>query len=493
MREKNTSKDVQPRPNILLLCTDQQRFDAVRTYQSVVRDPEIHTPNLDRFANQGVLFENCYVQSPVCGPSRASLMTGRYVHAHGEWANGVDLPDHQRLFTKDLADAGYDCGLVGKLHLAPCFGGRTEKRLDDGFRVFRWAHDPYPGSSENAYHRWLRASRPDLYEAATDPASPVTFDTMPTEAHYSRWIGNETIEFLRSGREKDKPFCFIANFFDPHHGFGAPKEYMDAYAPDSLSRPVTTPDELDNKPAIYREASQRSYAGHAKGFVEYTDEELQQAKAAYYAMVTLVDDEVGRILDELDRQGLAQHTIVIFTSDHGEMLGDHQLMLKGPMMYDCAVRVPLLVRWPAELPAGVRRSEYVQWIDIAPTLFEGAGVARSARFQGDSLLPLAKGEEDGWQRDWALSQYRNSGHPYDPPVHTTMLRRGRWKLVVHHGMPATSRERTGELYDMVADPNELVNLWNDPAHATDRVELQETLLDVLVATEDRSQQRGAFW
>ncbi|NED99563.1 sulfatase-like hydrolase/transferase [Phytoactinopolyspora halotolerans] len=476
------------RPNILLICTDQQRFSALAAYDN----PEIHTPHLDRLAGDGVLFENCYVQNPVCGPSRASLMTGRYVHAHGEWANGVALPAHERLFTRELADAGYDCGLVGKLHLAACHSGRTEQRLDDGFRVFRWAHDPYKGSSENAYHRWLKASRPDLYQAALDPDSPVTFDAMPTEAHYSRWIGNETIDYLRSGRDKDAPFCFIANFFDPHHGFGAPKEYLDRYDPDALSRPVTTPGELNGKPEIYTEASEKSYAGHAKGFTEYSADELQQTKAAYYAMVSLVDDEVGRILQALDDEGLTDDTVVIFTSDHGEMLGDHQLMLKGPMMYEEAVRVPLLIRWPGTIPAGRRCADLVQWIDIAPTLFEAAGLATSRAHQGDSLLPVATGT-GGWQRDWALCEHRNSSHPYDPPVHTTMLRHDRWKIVVHHGDPATSRRRTGELYDLSADPHELRNLWDHPAHAATRTSLQERLLDVLVATEDRSQEREADW
>ncbi|MEQ7004860.1 sulfatase-like hydrolase/transferase [Actinopolymorpha sp. B17G11] len=476
-------------PNILLLCTDQQRFDALRAYGN----DQIDTPNLDRLAAAGVLFENCYVQNPVCGPSRASLMTGRYVHAHGLWANGVAPPEHERMFTNDLADAGYDCGLVGKFHLAACAGGRTEPRRDDGFRVFRWAHDPYPGSSENAYHRWLRAFRPDLYDAAVDPGSPVTFDTMPTEAHYSHWIGDETISFLRSDRLRDRPFCFVANFFDPHHGFGAPKEYTDRYDPQALSRPVTTPDELAGKPPIFTEASAKSYGGHAKGYVEYTEDELQETKAAYYAMVSLVDAEVGRILATLDEEGLAENTLVIFTSDHGEMLGDHQLMLKGPMMYDCAVRVPLLMRWTGVLPAGVRRSELVQWIDLGATVLDAAGLPPLPRGQGASLLDLARGEEDAWQRDWALSEYRDSGHPYDPAVHTTMLRHDRWKLVVHHGEPATARARTGELYDLVADPHELTNLWDDPERAPVRLALQEKLLDVLVATEDRSQPREAYW
>ncbi|WP_326636805.1 sulfatase-like hydrolase/transferase [Nonomuraea fuscirosea] len=477
-------------PNILLICTDQQRFDALGAYGN----DEIHTPHLDRLAEQGVLFENCYVNSPVCGPSRASLMSGRHVHAHGAWANGVGLPAHERLFSRDLADHGYDCGLVGKFHVGgACSGGRLEPRLDDGFRVFRWAHDPYPGSSENAYHRWLRAVRPDLYESAVQAGAGTGFDAMPTEFHYSRWIGNETIDYLRRSRDPGKPFFFVANFFDPHHGFGAPKEYADAYRDKPLRRPVTRDQELAGKPPVLTEASHRSYAGHARGYVEYTESELHDVKVNYYAMVSLVDDEVGRILAALDETGLAENTLVVFTSDHGEMLGDHQLMLKGPMMYECAVRVPLLMRWPAGLPAGERRAELVQWIDLASTFLAAAGAPPLPRGQGLDLLPLARGEQDAPVRGWALCEYRNSGHPYPEPVHTTMLRRDHWKIVVYHGAPSTTRARTGELYDLDRDPAELDNLWDDPAHAAVRAELQESLLDVLVATEDRSQPRLGDW
>lgn len=478
----------QQRPNILLLCTDQQRFDAL----GAAGNPEIHTPNLDRLAGQGARFTQCYVQNPVCGPSRASLMTGRYVHSHGLWANGVSLPDEATVITEPLAAAGYDCGLVGKYHLAACMKGRTEY-APPGMRVFRWAHDPYRGSSENAYHRYLKSVHPELYRRAVDSADPLGFDSMPTEAHYSHWIAEETIDYLTESRRPDQPFFFIANFFDPHHGFGAPPEYLDRYDPEQLSRPVGSPAELATKPDIYTDASKESYGGHARGFADYSAEELQQVKAAYYAMVTLIDDEVGRILDTLDAQGLADDTIVIFTSDHGELLGDHQLMLKGPMMYDCSVRVPLLIRHPGRIAEGTVIDDLVQWIDLSATIVDAAGAPALPQAQGSSLLPRASGRTETPIRDWAISEYRNSGHPYDPPVHTTMVRHGRHKLVVHHGGPATNRSRQGELYDLAADPDELINLYDDPAHAATRLDLVELLLDIGVATEDRSQSRQDFW
>jgi arylsulfatase A-like enzyme len=184
---------------------------------------------------------------------------------------------------------------------------------------------------------------------------------------------------------------------------------------------------------------------------------------------------------------------VVFSSDHGEMLGDHHLILKGPMMYEGAVRVPLIARWPGHLPAGARRADLVHSMDICPTVLEAAGLPPLPGNQALSLLPLARGDRGASGRGWALCEYRDSCLPYEPPVHVTMLRRAHHKLVVYYGRPATDRPRTGELYDLESDPQELNNLWDDRRHAALRLELQELLLDVLVSTEDRSQPREGFY
>lgn len=158
------------------------------------------------------------------------------------------------------------------------------------------------------------------------------------------------------------------------------------------------------------------------------------------------------------------------------------------MVYECAVRTPLIMRWPAGLPADVRRDELVQWVDLAPTVLEATGAPQLPRGQGSSLLPLAQGSEE-WDRDWALTEYRNSGHPYDPLVHTTMSRYADWKIIVHH--VEGSRARGGELYDLTADPDELENLWHHKEHLQRRLGMTEKLLDVLVETEDRAEPREA--
>lgn len=489
-------------PNIVLISTDQHRYDAL----GCAGNEEVLTPEIDRLAEQGTMFERCYATNPMCAPSRASLMTGQHAHQHGLWANGVQLPAHKRLLSRALADSGYDCGLVGKFHLGPAADGRSEDRLDDGFRVFEWAHDPTHTSPQNAYQQWLARHHPDVFtkyqatldhdrfdsEAGNQARGPLFLDTVRPEAHYSTWVGERAEAFIRHDRG-DQPFFLVANFFDPHHPFGAPAEYRDRYDAARLSAPVGDVAELTGKPKLQTDYSKSSYAGTAPGFQDYTAKEVQELKANYYAMITLVDAQVGRILRALEDQGLAEDTLVVFTSDHGEMLGDHAMMLKGPALYESVIRVPLVLRWPGQLPANTRVSELVQHPDLTAALLAATGTRSSLPgVQGADLSSLTRGSTSAW-RNYALVSYRDSNFPQDPPIHTTALRRGDDKLVLWHGAPSTGREREGELYDLSSDPDELRNLWNSPEHQSLRLELTELLVDVMVATEDRSQPRRAAW
>lgn len=237
----------QGRPNILMLCTDQQRFDTLGCYGA----PGAHTPNLDRLAGQGALFETCYVQNPICGPSRASLFTGMYARNHGLWANGVALPGHRKMFTRALADVGYDSGMIGKQHLSACEGWQTEPRHDDGYRVFEWAHDAIHRSPQNAYLAWLKRGFPEIYEAVFADAGGVTdantgnraksatpINKVPIEAHYSHWVAERAIDFISVPRPEGQPFFLLANFFDPHHPFGAPEEIRALIDTDAIAMPV---------------------------------------------------------------------------------------------------------------------------------------------------------------------------------------------------------------------------------------------------------------
>jgi len=209
-------------------------------------------------------------------------------------------------------------------------------------------------------------------------------------------------------------------------------------------------------------------------------------------MIALVDYEVGRILQALDEAGLAQDTLVVFSSDHGEMLGNHQQLLKGPQLYDDLTNVPLIIRWPGQVPAGQRIEQLVQWIDLPSTFLDIAGCAPGKGMQGASLVPLVTEQQPHW-RDWALSEFRDSGFTTDPQIMTTMLRHEQWKLIIWHGSPATTGERDGELYDLSNDPHELHNLFHDPEHANLRRRLKLKLLDVMAEAEDHTHPRIRDW
>lgn len=487
--------------NILVLMTDQQRFDSLGCYGN----QHAITPNLDRLAAAGTLFEACYVQSPICAPNRATYATGLYPHNHGLWANGVGLPQTLPLLSRALADAGYDCGMVGKQHLGPMAGCNEEPRLNDGYRVYRWSHGPNHPSTVNAFHAWLREHHPAIHKAAILDQPPrgmegnnsakmsVPLDKVPVEAHYSHWIAQETIDFIEDPmRDQDKPFYFMSNFFDPHHPFGAPDAVRALFDADTLPLPSGSPAELDNRPEVLRAYSKRSYAGVAPGFQEYSEAEIREVVASYYAMVALLDAEIGRILATLEQRGELENTLVVFTSDHGEMLGDHGLLLKGPMLYEPVVRVPLILHQPGTVPKGVRIPRPVQTLDLTSTILAAAGAPDAFAKQGSDLMPLALDPAGPW-RDWALSEYRDSGHTYNPPVHTTMLRHRQFKLIVWHGEPACHRARDGELYDLDKDPGEHVNLYDDPKHAATRESLKSILLDVMTATEWPKPPRTAAW
>lgn len=489
----NVRSDIAKR--ILVICTDQQRWDSLGCYGS----QEVSTPNIDGLAATGTLFERCYAANPVCAPSRATMLTGRYPHQHGLWANGVKLPPGEVSLLRSLGSAGYRTGLVGKLHLGPCFAGRREDPSEYGFDWVRWSHDPPHPSPSNAYHAWLRANFPQRYAAAAgQPATGWTgeshpsgsFADMPADSHYSRWAAEEAIDFICASEQSSRWMLWV-NFFDPHHPFVAPEQYLSGVRSRPRRRAIGSAGDLEGRPAALQELSARSYAGAAKGFREYTDADLEEARVAYWAMVDLVDEQVGRILTAAEASGAPEELFVLFVSDHGEMLGDHGLMLKGPMMYEGAVRVPCILRWPARVPAGLRSEGLVSLLDVARTLGDAAGVEPSPADRGRSLVSVATGELPARQN--VVCEYRNSGHSYDPPVMTTMIADRRYKAIVWHGHPELGTTSEGELYDLEGDPCELHNLWDDPKLAVEKARLLTEMSDVLVPGDARWWERLDRW
>ena len=471
----------QDRPNILWLCTDQQRSDTI----GALGNPHINTPNVDGLVESGVAFTNAFTQNPVCTPSRAAFLTGRYPRTTRCRQNGQAIPPDERLVTRILADEGYTCGLSGKLHLSSCAGGRVEQRIDDGYTTFHWSHHPQPDWPTNAYTQWLTRQDQTWDQLYNGPETPYVKQGIPAEYHQTTWCADMAMDFMHANN--GRPWLFSFNPFDPHHPFDPPTEYLNRYDPACMPLPKTRAGEWQDKPR-YQQLD-RQWAHNEPGYfhsVAMTDEDRRQVTAAYYAMIELIDHNVGRMLAVLQETGQRENTIVIFMSDHGEMLGDHGLYLKGPHFYDEAVRVPLVVCWPGRFPAGRRSDALVELLDLPATLLEAVGLEVPQRMQSRSLLPVLSGTADpDTHRDAVYSEYYNAWthqHSYG-----TMLRTQTEKIVVYHGV------EDGELYDLEADPSEFHNLWNAPEKTAMKTRLLKRAFDASVFTMDPAPPRlGAF-
>jgi arylsulfatase A-like enzyme len=511
---------IRPRPNVLLIMTDQHRGDAL----GCAGNPVLRTPALDRLAREGARCARAYVQNPICMPSRASLFTGRYVRSHRVWTNGVCLPPEEVTLAHVLGAAGYRTAAVGKLHFTPTGGppgpGRYEAQaawrdpapaaaLDDwsgpyyGFQTVQLAlgHNA-PGGH---YGRWLRREHPEalpLFDraAALRPPSgaPESWKSgLPVAQHSSTWVADTTIDFLRRQVGPDgpdaagrpgAPFFAVCSFPDPHHPFAPPAPWADAYDPAAVPPPVRRAGELDRLPPHFREHFRGAWSrrgstppAHPDGLPEA---QVREIIAHYYGMISLVDDNVGRVLGALDALGLAADTLVLFTSDHGELLGDHGLLLKGPFLYESLVRVPLLWRLPGRIAAGATLTHPVAHVDVVPTVLDLLGYEAPLGVQGQSLAPaLRAGPAAPALRPWALTEYRTG---FSPDLSLKQIQDGRYKLTWYgHGA-------FGELFDLVADPHELENRFHDPACAGVRRELQDLLLRALQETDDPLPPQIAF-
>lgn len=482
-----TNSEQNSRPNILWICTDQQRYDTI----AALGNPYVSTPNINRLVDEGVAFTHAYCQSPICTPSRGSFLTGMYpsaVHVNG---NGNEyFPDSPPLVTRLLADAGYDCGLIGKLHLASAHR-RIEPRVNDGYRYWQYSHAPRDDwETGHDYADWVRSKGQILGELTK------SIDGVPAELHQTTWCAEKTIEFMR--QERDGPWLASVNIYDPHPPFNPPKTYRDMFDPAAMPGPLfresdleqqkkleavdfqskgRSPEELDIRSPILPRSPGAVDAGSAGG------RDGKTLQAAYYAMIKLIDDVLGRILETLEETGQRERTVIIFTSDHGEMLGDHGLIQKGCRFYEGLVRVPLIFSLPGAFEQGLRSDALVGLLDKAPTLLELAGLEISDRMQGMSLLPILRGEASpDHHRDFVRCEFYDA---LDQPDGTfaTMYRDRRYKLVMYHG------HAHGELYDLEADPDEFENLWDASSAQSLKMDLMKRSYDASMLAMDRGPRR----
>ena len=462
--------------NVLLISADQLRQDALHCYGNAV----VQTPNIDALAARGVRFGHMFAAYPVCAPNRASIVTGRYPSVHRLRSNGMRLPAAELTLMQVLRAAGYGVYGSGKMHFGPQWqfpaDGSPIKDPDPLTAV-----DPQPGAGQfpwygfdhvsltedhrmGPYGRYLAERGYDVWDelhSASYPQHATERSAFPEEHHQTTWITDRAIDYLEQ-HPGDRPFFLWASYVHPHHPFNPPAPYDTMYRPEDMPLPVWSEDEVGRWPEAYRNKYGSTSGGHeAVGMCDLGDDDWRRIKAYYYGMVSQIDKNVGRLIDTLAALGQLDDTVIVFTADHGENLGDHRLLFKGTT-YDCVTKVPFLVSWPGNACPGETRELLASSTDIMPTLLDLVGVPRPhpSPIQGVSLLP-AIADESYTVREAVLIE--NAG------VRRSV--RTRDALLTWHG-----ERMRGELYDLGTDPACLNNLWNQPR----AVERQSGLLDLLI-------------
>ncbi|MBO0727795.1 MAG: sulfatase-like hydrolase/transferase [Acidimicrobiaceae bacterium] len=450
-------------PNVLVVLLDQLRYD-------VVADPaRCDTPHLDRLCGEGALFEQHYTPTGLCSPARASLMTGLYPHTHGV-VNNVhgrtavlrDLPDGDRTVGEFLTDAGYRTGYVGKWHL-----GMTKGATERGFAEVRFPegeHEPSVAVGLEDYRDAMVFTRPRHDRGQRFPlylSDPVPQSLVPANLAF-----DGALDLLESYASGTQPFFLLVSFPEPHHPTILPEEFVDRYDPASLEPWPSFGDSFEGKPRT-NEALLRHF-----GVAEFTWEDWAPVVARYLATVTMLDALIGRMMDELERRGWADHTMVLVTTDHGDMTGNHRQFNKGPVMYEDVYHIPLLIRTP---DAQQRRvGALTTHLDLLPTIAEFTGIKLPPRsWAGQSLMPWLRGEDPGWRSSLLCEYHGDEFGLYSQ----RMVRRGSHKLVYNPN-------DVSELYDLAVDPHELHNLAGHPECSTMQRELEQELLAMMRETGD---------
>ena len=509
------------RLNFLFVITDQHRPDHTGFGGNTI----VQTPHLDALAERSVRFDRAFVSNPICMPNRATILTGRLPSVHGTRFNGIPLDWSAQTFVRALRDDGYRTGLMGKAHfqnlgdgpgfpvdrLFPIPGDSLLRRpnpegWDDYEDQVRHRKelvampDDYYGFGEvdltvshsdlcsGHYVHWLREQGVEPDEAqGPDHALQRYADwwqiyqtALPEELYPTSYITLRTIEFLESAAREEAPFFLQCSFPDPHHPFTPPGRFWEMYDPSAMPLPETFDDPHTHSLPFYR--SRLKYKGsqrlHVQPFAP-TEDQLRHALAAEYGMITLIDEGIGRVLAALDRLGLRERTAIVFTSDHGDMFGDHGMMLKAGMHYEGCTRVPLLISTPQHAP-GVC-SSLAGSVDLPHTLLELAAVPEYHGMQGTSLTPLLA-DPSGSVRDHIVVEedemFDLAGVGQPLRMRTLISEAARLTL--------TQGSELGELFDLEQDPAELTNLWGRSEARERQAEMTEQLARHLMELADLS-------
>ncbi len=510
------------RPNFLFFITDQQRADWLGCYGH----PVLRTPHIDAIADQGAVFDNFYVASPVCMPNRASLLTGRYPTVHGLRYNGCVLPRSAVTFVDLLAQAGYHTASIGKSHLQP-FTGRAPlmpvpddpgaydeawRQIDDDYSQEepgrykadgRYEFDtPYYGFQHvdvvtrhgdrcgGHYEQWFRERAEnwqELWDGANQLAHnyscPQAYRTPIPEALYpTAYVRDRTIDYLAARGEQEQPFFAFVSFPDPHHPFNPPGRYWDMYRPEDFE--IRLPYGAHRNPVPPMRWLHEQWQGGGSQTTPETammasDEELRQVMALTAGMITCIDDAVGAIMNCLRQQGLDDNTVVCFNADHGDYLGDFNMLFKGALPFDSITRVPFI--WSDPDDRNARRTKALaSTIDLSASILERAGLEPYAGLQGKSFLGNLNGSAE--LRDDLLIEYNDSGPRlgFETPARVRSLIDERYRMTIYQG------HDWGELYDLKTDPDEARNLWDSAEHSEVKARMSLRLAHQLAALMDES-------
>lgn len=456
-------------PDIVLIITDQQRYDTI----AALGASHMTTPHIDRLVESGVSFSDCHTTAPSCVPCRASLFSGYYPHTTGVYANSQPW---NRTWVGNLRDAGYRTVNVGKMHTVPFdapagFDERYVVENKDRFNQGRWYFDEWDKALALS---GFDKPRRETYRLRDD------YDTslgafpwaLPEDLHADAFVGRMAAWWLRT-KPADQPVFLQVGFPGPHPPYDPPQDMLDRYLSRSdLPVPAADASEIAALPPPFA-GKLRHDARVDHDSVLWSespgDGQLRRLRAAYYANVELIDREVGRILDALEQRNGLDNTIVVFTSDHGDCLGDHGLIQKHAP-YDVVTRVPMIVSAPGRFPCARVVDDLVQLFDIGPTILEWAGIEPPDDFEAISLNPSLNGASLAGREHVFCEQGGMRAMTETPGVDMLTMVRSRTHKLVH--FPG---EDYGQLFDLVQDPAEIRNLWDDPA----AIGIRRQLLDVL--------------
>ena len=425
--------------NLIFIFIDDMRFDSM----SCMDHPFLKTPNLDRLAGGGMLFNHGFVTTSLCSPSRATILTGQYAHQHGVLDNSTLLPQGTRTFPIELQKNGYETAFIGKWHM----GGSTD--------------EPRPG-----FDHWVSFRGQGVY---WNPSFNINGERVQREGYMTDLLTDYAEEFVK--QKHDKPFMLYLSHKAVHGDFFPAERHKDAYSDIEIPHPDSMADTEENYADKPLWVKRQRHSWHGVDYMYHDFTYYDRFIRDYNRTMLAVDDSIGRLLDTLKKEGLLEETLILFMGDNGFLHGEHGLIDKR-CMYEESIRVPLIAHCPELIQPGVRTDRIALNIDIAPTLLDAAGLAIPESVQGASLLPVLSGGDADWRSAMLYEYFWERSFPQTPTVFG--VRTERYKYMNYHGIFDLN-----ELYDLEKDPKEMDNLIDDPAYYEVRLDMEKRLTELL--------------